>query len=153
MKQETKNTFTQISLEQRFLIRDRLRHCVPLSRIAKELNLSPSSVAREIQRNRTRVFPSSKTSPVPECVQAPLCKDNCTGRSCSSYHFVPCPKPEKAPFVCASCPSKYPCRNIKYYYIPRDAEKRALVRKTDKVPIKLSSEQLASLDDLVCERI
>ena len=39
MKQETKNTFTQISLEQRFLIRDRLRHCVPLSRIAKELNL------------------------------------------------------------------------------------------------------------------
>ena len=153
MKQETKNTFTQISLEQRFLIRDRLRHCVPLSRIAKELNLSPSSVAREIQRNRTRVFPSSNTSPVPECVQAPLCKDNCTGRSCSSYHFVPCPKTEKAPFVCDSCPSKYPCRNIKYYYIPRDAEKRALVRKTDKVPIKLSSEQLASLDDLVCERI
>jgi transposase, IS30 family len=153
MKQESKKTFTQINIEQRFIIRDRLRHCFPLSRIAAELNISPSSVSREIQRNRTRIYPSSKTFPVPECVQAPICKDNCTGRSCPSYHFVPCQRTEKAPFVCDSCPSKYPCRNIKYYYIPKDADNRAVVRRTDKVPIKLSSDDLASLDDLVCERI
>jgi len=153
MKQETKKAFTQINIEQRFVIRDRLRHCIPLSQIAKELNVSPSTVCREIQRNKTKVYPSSKTFPVPECIQAPICKEQCTGRGCPSYHFVPCKRTEKAPFVCDSCPSKYPCRNIKYYYVPRDAEKRAVVRKTDKVPIKLSSDELASLDDLVCDRI
>ncbi len=153
MAKNKKRSFTQLDAEQRFIIRERLRQCVPLSQIANELGVAPSTITREIKRNRTMVTPKSKTVAAPECVLSDECGEECTGRECKSYHYSPCSLTEKAPYVCDGCPSRYSCRKVKFYYIPRDAQAQAEDNKKGRVPLKLSAIEMADLDDLSLDRV
>lgn len=153
MTGKKKKSFTQLDAEQRFIIRDRLRQCVPLSHIAAEIGVAASTVTREVKRNRTKVYPKSKTVAAPECVRALECEDGCTGRSCPSYHYLPCSLTEKSPYVCDACPSRYSCKKVKYYYVPRNAQAQAEDNNLYRVPLKFSATEMATLDDLTCERV
>ena len=91
-----------INFEQRKIISSQISKKAKLVEIADLLELYPTSVSKEIKRNRI-IDNNSKVS---------------TNQICK--------KTDRFPFVCNACPQKYTnCPFIRYIYDPRVADKSA----------------------------
>ena len=89
-----------LTLEQRVEIAHGLAHDEPLGSIAERIGMDPTSVSKEIKRNRTQTFPGSGE----------------------------CKRLGRFPFVCDNCPRKYgrsKCGCAKFRYDARAAQAMA----------------------------
>ncbi|MBQ4595620.1 MAG: helix-turn-helix domain-containing protein [Firmicutes bacterium] len=99
-----KGNFRHISFEQRKVIASMIRSEYKLKDIGKALNLDPTSVSKEVKRNRIRLYP----------------------RYNPDMHLQLCKKLDRFPYVCNTCKDRYsPCPFEKYEYKANEANQKA----------------------------
>ena len=134
--------------------------------IVKFLSKDPTTISKEIKKHRTRKEPSYHMGYINICKKNYTCKrKNVCGRNCPGLCSKYCSKCNKfckefeeeicnslirAPFVCNSCPSKAPCRLVKYYYRALPAHNQyENTLSVSRQGINLSAEELCELDNIV----
>ena len=128
-------TGRHLTLKQRNLIQEGLYNGLNFSQIADFICKDPTTVSKEVKRNRKRwvsTFNKSAKFSV-KCVHSTECRKNnkknrlcglscecgqCPGGAtkCSSFKKETCPKVTKAPYVCNGCEKRAYCSLEKYIY-------------------------------------
>lgn len=155
-----------MTLSDRIFIEQALAAHSPFKDIAALLKKDPSTISKEIRKHRTfkagshynlknncALLSSCRHSQICDgrlcnlpCRQSKVC--DCT-KHCPDFTPYLCPKLTKPPYVCNGCPS-HACRHDKYFYRARDADAAYEQTKHEcRQGINLSSEERASLDELV----
>lgn len=137
-------------------------------RIADRIQRHPSTIAHEVKENRTRIGATycagKDCRHARKCVMKQLCGAEphacdryckyCKGMDCRTlcerYESAACHKPEKAPYVCNTCPQKKLCIKEKYIYSAKYAEAAVSRRRSEsRQGIRITAEQKAEMDQLV----
>lgn len=160
------HAFTHLTLDDRIRIQSGLDQQIHLKVLAKQIDKHPSSVAREIRKNRTYRLPShynnySHNTCIHhnDCQLRKVCPKGCRrrcatcpscNRFCSKYVKEICQSWQHYPFVCNGCHRKKGCRKEKYFYSAAvaDANSRDTL-KNSRAGINLSQQQLLDLDLLL----
>ena len=138
------------------------------SKIAKELGRSTSSITREVKQNRTKVkmpyLCGKDCIYATSCAKQHMCGDKYCSRKCrlcidfdctkvcDRVRDHECTKYQKPPFVCSTCSekNKKKCIYDKYYYIAEKADAKAkATRSESREGIRLSSDELQTLDEVL----
>lgn len=161
-----------LSMTQRIWIEKGLNDKESFANIAKKIEKHPSTVAKEIKRNRFFPKRNEVFKPLPctrkkECQIRFLCEDldcvnlckgcykpsraakNCFD-ICQDYLPEVCSKVSKAPYVCNGCPKVKRCRLQHAFYSAKDADEnyqKLLVSSRD--GINQSPADIAVLDSLI----
>lgn len=159
-----------LSAGDRMLIEQELRDSAKFPDIARRLGVDPSTIAREIKRNRVRESPAF---PVAEhrntclkqgsCRVRGICGNGCTqacrncikglcNSLCVEYEESECPWLSKRPFVCNDCRRRFSlgCGYGYRFYDGRLAHESAERRKTEsRAGIDIDREQLEKMADFV----
>lgn len=171
MKTQSK-TYNHLNIEQRCVIRDMVYAGKSAREIARELNVSASTIVREIKRNRIIKIPKIRKSNISiYCKNFDTCShkgdlcDNCLSEYtlcqrcklrqcnylCVDYEVRLCPKTTKWPYICTTyCAKRNSCRLPKCSYNGTHADKQyrnTLVNTRNK--INLSKTELKNLESLV----
>lgn len=115
----------RIRIEQNLLLHRSARQ------IADLLHVSHTTVSRELLARR-RFQPGEDAAACPAaCLRLPGCPFRRGGRECgeSCPDFtprMPCPRLNRAPFVCTGCPDFAKCRRVKMLYLPDKAQEACL---------------------------
>lgn len=162
----------QLTQGDRMTIEIQLRDHEKIPQIARRLGVSPTTVTREIQRNRvkeTNAFLYVKTRNIclrrDVCKKAGVCGNGCIMpcRTCKKWlcntvcpDFLPdqCPNLTKPPFVCNGCGGLYGggCDYEYLFYDGRLAHDIAQNRKRDsRSGIDITEEELERIRSLVRE--
>jgi transposase, IS30 family len=159
-------SFHHITLDERIIIQEDLDQGTTLKDLSKQIKKHPSSVTREIRRNRIRRLPvhyndAARNNCInrKRCLRRNVCQQDCRRRcsTCRTCNLVcpdfvrdECQTPSRFPFVCNGCPTKIGCRREKFLYSATvaDAASRDL-RKGSRAGIALSESQLLDLDLLL----
>lgn len=153
MKQNKK--FNHLEFEQRQILSEGVMNGKSFTKIAQEVGVSRTTVARELQRNRkAKMYQDSNGRPC-ECINLDKCNHiRCKGRvNCEEYEALICPLREKR-YVCHGCHRFGSCRNITYYYSAKNADieyRDNLVKSRS--GIKASIQEIALIDDIFSDRI
>lgn len=122
-----KKNWKHINFEQRKTINSCISHNFKLIQIAKLLQLDPTSISKEVKRNRI------------------VAKDGSTSKTCSKLN--------RWPYVCTNCNLRYSsCTLSKYRYDPKIAQSKAnanLINSRRGIDLDNSEYQL--LDKLIKE--
>lgn len=121
-KRKTINT--HYTLETRMIIENRLNESKKISEIANEINRDNSNIAKEINKHKTYVFPSSfNRTPNEFCLNYNKCKVRSFEcyKTCKNIKTEVCPKLLSSPHVCNGCNSKKYCKRVKQYYKANEA--------------------------------
>lgn len=121
--------FKHISKDQRNTINSMISSGYKLKEIAKALSLDPTSVSKEVKRNRTKLI----------------------SKNDAYNHFPECPKIKRFPYVCSRCEHRYGiCRFQKYVYKPEDAQKKANYNLVlSRRGVDASSDEFKVLDGVI----
>lgn len=160
------HTQKHMTLSDRIFIEQALANHDSFKDIAAVLKKDPSTVSKEIRRHRAFKEGShynlkNNCALLSSCQHARICDGklcnylckrsrvcDCT-RHCPDFTPYLCPKLTKPPYVCNGCPS-HACRCDKYFYRAKDADSAYEQTKHEcRQGISLSSEERASLDELV----
>lgn len=159
-----------LSLSDRIYIEAALSENISMKDIALELGRHPSTIIKEIRRNRTQTgfrSPGKKVECANRkgCTQQNICGGLCTSRCskclthncidiCPNYVPKSCSRTTKTPYVCNGCNKNRGCLNIKYHYRAKVAE--AAYRDTlssVRSGINLTTEELEHIDNIVSRGI
>lgn len=115
----------RLTIEDRLFIEVLVREKFKLKDIAIQLNKAPSTISREIKRNRV---PSN------------------TSNGCSKLN--------RFPFVCRPCEYRSSCKKVKYYYNPVKAHEHYLFRlKNSRTGIDMDIDEVEYWDQILKDRI
>ncbi|MBQ9862611.1 MAG: IS30 family transposase [Lachnospiraceae bacterium] len=127
--------FKHLTYKQRVIIEDRLSQRCSIRYIANELEKSPSTISREIQKN-VEVTVSKDN----DCAHRKGCpnKNRCTKEGCNSlcaeckivsckkycpdYVPIKCKRLSKPPYVCNGCPQRGHCQHRRVLYNSHKAQ-------------------------------
>ena len=165
-------TYNHLNIEQRCVIRDMVYAGKSAREISRELNVSASTIVREIKRNRIIKVPKIRKSNISiYCKNFETCShkgdlcDNCLLEHtlcqrcklrqcnflCSDYEIKLCPKTTQWPYICTTkCTKRNSCRLPKCSYNGTHADKqyrKNLVNTRNK--ISLSESELKAIESLV----
>lgn len=120
-----KNNWKHINFEQRKTISSSIKHNLKLIQIANLLDLDPTSISKEVKRNRVPVN---------------------IGRD-----FKPCDKLNRWPFVCDNCKFKYgACRRNKLKYDPKIAQNKANANLINsRKGLDINSDDFKVIDEII----
>ena len=161
------NNKKQINLNDRMTIETGLVFKDSIIKIAKKINVHPSTVTREIKNNRSFIagfLPNGN-----DCRLSTRCHrlDVCSGCEnnegfccyctkvdcrtvCSKYISMRCYRFESVPYVCDACSERRQCTKNRYFYSARYADDLSNKRHSEsRQGIRLTPEQLKELDELV----
>lgn len=160
--------YGQMDLTDRIAIETGLSLGESFAKIAKRIGRHPSSVSHEVRENRTHIeatyYAGKDCWNVRKCVTKQLCGaasyachhscKYCKGIDCrtlcKTYRSIACHKPETAPYVCNTCPSKRICIKDKYFYSAKYAEAAVSRRRSEsRKGIRITEEQKAELNSLL----
>lgn len=138
--------------------------------IAESINMDPTSVSREIKRNR--ILTKEETVEASICASCEYrkwckikhvcdlmtCYGKCVGCkkvvTCWKYKKFECNKTERFPFVCNGCENEVMCPYEHYKYTYIDANKKALKRQiTTREGANLTPEELENHDRILYDAI
>lgn len=159
------NHFTH---EDRIELQELLGRALSCSEIALRLEKDPTSVSREVKRNRKYdgrrhgcAKPSTLCSAFRGCPVEELCpfctgkrcavcsKVDCTKR-CAGFDKMECKKTTRFPYVCNGCGKKTGCRLERYTYSANVAQAKADDNASEpRRGIDMTGRELADLDALV----
>ena len=124
-----KGNFKHITFEQRKVILSMINSKHKLKEIGEALNLDPTSISKEVKRNRTRLYP--KHNP--------------------SLNLKVCSKLDRFPFVCNTCKYRYSvCPFEKYVYKANEAQNKANSKLIlSRRGLDSDSDEFKQLDEIV----
>ena len=126
--------YSHLSYDERVSIEDGLNNNESISKIAKDLNRSHSTILREIDRNK--VYSKSTYG-------------NPSKKIYLDYSFD-CEKLNKKPYVCNGCPSRRGCRKHRYTYYARESQKSyEKLIKSCREGIDLTEEDVFNIDTII----
>ena len=123
--------FKHISFNQRCVIYKMIVSNYKLKEIAYVLSLDPTSVSKEVKRNRNKFY----------------------SKNDGYNHYSDCKRTKRFPYVCNGCAHRYAlCHYQKYAYVPKDAQRKT----SDKLVlsrrgIDITSEEYKKLDKTIKE--
>ena len=165
---KSKCNFSHLTLEKRKELLEELKLCHHLNEVALRLNVSESTVSRELKRNRNFVKNRTKRKTckhIKECKVKCLCKGksckdyckfcpflvNCES-TCPDYQATTCSRLSRFPYVCDGCPKAGSCVLDHYHYDPKDADAKARTALVEsRRGIDLIEEDFISIDKAVSE--
>ena len=115
-----------LTLEQRKVISNGISHNYKLKEIAETLGFDPTSISKEVKRNR---------------------ESTTIGKNITN-----CKRTQRWPFVCTGCPKKYnnQCVFTKYKYDPKKAQNKSEVNLINsRKGIDIDSEKFRELDEII----
>lgn len=153
-KNKPDSKYCQLTLHDRWIIRDGLNARKSFRAIAKELDVSPSTIMREVQRHATPISQNDKESGYSDCLFRKDCPRhvclNSAGNKCSNYEKEVCRFHENAPYVCNGCPYVDRCVLEKRYYQPGVANNNAeAIRSSARSKKKLSDIDVKELSQKI----
>ncbi len=155
-----------LTQEDRHYIEDALNESYSLTDIAKRLGKDPTTISKEVKRNRVsfgklghtgRISCKNRTA----CTRKQICSETCSQlckkcttqncyRICSEYVPKTCTKLIRFPHVCNGCTRKAGCKSQKYRYRAKVAQANYTESlKTSREGIALGPGELAELDELI----
>ena len=160
------HTQKHMTLSDRIFIEQALANQDSFKDIAAILKKDPSTISKEVRKHRAfkegshynlknncALLSSCQRSRICDgklccypCKHSKVC--DCT-KHCPDFTPYLCPKLTKPPYVCNGC-TNHACRHDKYFYRAKDADASYEQTKHEcRQGINLSSEERASLDELV----
>lgn len=123
-------SWKHLTFEQRKVISNGISHSYKLKEIAESLGFDPTSISKEVKRNREAITIGS--------------------------NITNCKKINRWPYVCSNCPKKYnnQCAFTKYKYTAQKAQNNADINLVNsRKGIDIDSENFNKLDKIVKEGI
>jgi IS30 family transposase len=166
----SEKTYRHIRKEQRDVIEDRLNAGSCIAEIAREIDVSPATVTREIMRNRRDDgYSTSMWRTNNRCVKrrdcdrhgvcgrcsdkkCTLCKYNRCNAACGEYAEDTCTRISGVPHVCNGCKKSSNCVMHRYRYSAKDAQAASDGRATEsRLGIDCTEEQMQEATALIKE--
>ncbi|NMA74152.1 MAG: IS30 family transposase [Bacteroidales bacterium] len=162
--------YMRITKQERQSIQRMLNRGFSPNKIAIELERSPSTILREIKRNRVRIVNGknsykkvldSNCAHAAHCFKQHLCVDCIQDKMlcrlcercnavCDDFRFVSCPRRDAIPWTCNACEQRRTCKLVKYYYRADEAQVYAQQKlKESRTGLAISDEELQALDTLI----
>jgi len=117
-----------LSLEDRKKIEEGIEKGLRKFEIAKSINKSPSTITKEIKKNR-KLKPRNLYNTTDKCIHLKDCKV-CISR-CKDYEEQPCFRRDRFVGACNSCPNIRKCKLDKYFYKAKIANENYLYTLKD----------------------
>lgn len=166
MKAHETDKGKHLTVEDRHFIEDALNENSTLKSIAERLFKDPTTISKEIKRNRIAGARPSDNFPSrckhhKECRKMELCNTSCKRlckkcttlncyKICPDYEAKKCLRVNKFPHVCNGCKQKISCHHQKYNYRAKVAHTNYKeVLTTCREGIGMSPTQMKELDELV----
>lgn len=132
----------------RKIIEEGVNENMSISQIAYNMKRNKSSILREIDRNKTYIFPSTFNNSHP-CIKhknCPVKEFNCF-ENCKNIEINLCPKLISSPHICNACRTKSGCRYVKIYYKAYEANNKYLnAWSNDRTGLRYSEDELIVLN-------
>ncbi len=155
-----------LTQEDRHYIEDALNESYSLSDISKRLGKDPTTISKEVKRNRVSFGKVGHTGRIScknrtVCTRKQICSETCGQlckkcttqncyRICSAYAPKTCTKLIRFPHVCNGCTRKSGCKSQKYRYRAKVAHINYTESlKTSLEGISLTPEEVVELDRLI----
>ena len=156
---------SHLKIEDREDIEAGLTQGLNFKEIAYHLRRDPSTISKEVRRNRIRQEAVLFNDKRNNCIFAKTCKKQhvCENRDCRKFcrtchcndlcpDFIPfvCKRHTRAPYVCNGCDEKKRCPADRYFYRAMTAQKRyqeTLV--SSRQGINATADQIACLNELL----
>ena len=156
-----------LTIEDRLVIEYGLDENYTLKEIAQRVKKDPTTISKEIKRNRFLKVSRLKQNDIQpcqhrkSCTKTNLCNTSCCKqckkcrfincyRSCNEYSTRKCPKLNRYPYVCNSCSKVTTCTGEKSYYKAKVADtkyKELLVSSRE--GLNITSNQLKNMDEII----
>ena len=156
-----------LKMEDRLIIEYGLDQNYTLRTIAELIGKDPTTISKEIRRNRFVKVNKKKVNDLQSCqnrktcTKKNLCNSNCDKqckkckfincyRNCDDYSIKKCNKLNRYPYVCNGCSNSTTCSDEKNYYKAKVADtkyKELLVGSRE--GLNLSSTELKKMDDII----
>lgn len=156
-----------LTIEDRLVIEYGLDQNYTLKEIAQRVKKDPTTISKEIKRNRFLKVSKLKQNDLQPCqhrkgcTKTNLCNSSCGKqckkcrfincyRSCSEYSTKKCSKLNRYPYVCNSCSKVTTCTGEKNYYKAKVADtkyKELLVSSRE--GLNITSDQLKNIDEII----
>ncbi|MCR2013763.1 IS30 family transposase [Bacillus cereus] len=156
-----------LTIEDRLVIEYGLDQNYTLKEIAQRVKKDPTTISKEIKRNRFLKVSKKKENDLQPCqhrkgcTKTNLCNSSCGKqckkcrfincyRSCSEYSTKKCSKLNRYPYVCNSCSKVTTCTGEKNYYKAKVADtkyKELLVSSRE--GLNITSDQLKNIDEII----
>ena len=153
--------------------RDVLSKMISCKKTAKEIGasigMSPTSVSREILRNRIEVKSKVEQSFCSKCssyfschikhiCERKACSQRCAGckmiTKCNKFEDFTCKISKRWPLVCNGCPKEARCPLNHFYYHPDDADNKARDRLIDtRLGADMNESEFKKVDDALYDAI
>lgn len=168
------STYKRLNYDNRLDIEAELKENKSLCSIAKSLNVSTSTISREIKAHSieldTYAYGSSnRCIHRKDCTKNHICSKhyaNCEKKRCASCRYTKCnsvcdnyiedscDKLSKSPYVCNGCPNKNRCPLVKKVYKAKEADEMALnKRKDSRTGMCFTEDELEEIDQLLSPRL
>ena len=156
-----------IRMEDRLIIEYGLDENYSLKEIAEKIKKDPTTVSKEIKRNRFVKVSKRKQHDIKpcqhrkSCSKTNLCNDSCGKqckkckfvncyRFCTDYSVKQCNKLNRYPYVCNGCDKVTTCTSEKSYYKAKVAEsKYKEILVSSRKGLNITSEELKRMDDII----
>ena len=150
MEQNMENS-KKLSFSQRITMENLLNQRKRKFEIANELDKSPSTITREINRHKVlkshNIFNSSNN--MFNCKYFINCKV-CTGK-CRIYQPISCKDRDRNIGACNNCSKLKYCKLDKYFYIAEKAQKNyEYTLKDSRQGVNLNTSELIELAHIIC---
>ena len=161
------NRGKHLTIEDRILIEYLLGERMPLKDIASRLGKDPTTISKEIKRNRLTKENNIRSNDLlrcesrKDCTKKNICSSHCDllckkcstincYRKCSEYSIKSCTRLSRYPFVCNGCTTSTGCSYERKYYKAKVANakyKDLLVSARE--GLNITSENMEKLDKLI----
>lgn len=142
----------KLSFEQRCKIEEMINLRKRKFEIANEINRSPSTIAREIKRNRKLKPSNIFNENAYNCKWFETCKV-CTGK-CKLFEPISCIDRDRNIGACNNCSKLKSCKLNKYFYKADIAHKNyQYTLKDSRQGINLTTVELIDLANIICPLI
>ena len=138
----TSKHYSHITFEMRIAIENYVTEGRTLAYMASELDIDPTSISRELKRNRRYDGYSGSPTSMNKCIHRYTCKIKhicdpdckrkcavcakcCSAAMCASYEKQYCTRTNKAPYVCNGCAKRHKCPLKRYTYSAKAAQAKA----------------------------
>ncbi|MEG0672310.1 IS30 family transposase, partial [Clostridium sp.] len=156
-----------LRIEDRLIIEYGLDQNYTLKEIADRLKKDPTTISKEIRRNRFSRINKKNENDLQSCenrrscTKTNLCNSRCGKsckkcafincyRTCSDYSIKKCSKPNRYPYVCNGCSNIATCTNEKSYYKAKVADtKYKEILTSSREGLNITSDELEKLDKII----
>ncbi|MGF0111108.1 helix-turn-helix domain-containing protein, partial [Clostridium sp. SGI.024] len=156
-----------LRIEERLIIEYGLDQNYTLKEIAERVGKDPTTISKEIKRNRFLKVSRLKQNDIQpcqhrkSCTKTNLCNTSCGKqckkcrfincyRSCNEYSTKKCSKLSRYPYVCNGCSTATTCTAEKQYYKARVADtKYKELLKSSREGLNITSTELKKMDDII----